>query len=348
MAPPTPFQTVHVPTDIRHGQYCVQGRSEGGGNLYAFDGSNHTSFFMRGSGELYRSADVPSFYELSAQPEGYLYLTSTSDRPSDFVEVVWLGPDGAERRRTTTPNDGRHFSQFTPVPGGGYAFATVYFESDSQGRVTNSRVFFRRFDAQSRYVTNVHVVDFPGGVSAYVGVNTRGHALVVWRTDFRQAHGRWFDLSGTALTDVIDVPPWPDAGKTCCFTSPLEPLADGSLAWRNFSAWLFVIDDLATATREAPQWLKDRIGMNFFLIRGNRGMVAAVRTPGRRTYSSCEETAEVLAPSGKVCGILGLPWRAGSCEYNNPSISVGPDGTLVHHGPQDESCTLHTWPGLLK
>ena len=75
-----------------------------------------------------------------------------------------------------------------------------------------------------------------------------------------------------------------------------------------------------------------------------------------RGAGNCQQTVDVISPSGQLCGSSSFAIGGGSCT--TMSIRVGYDGTVVQQGPKERetcqynahvcTCTWRYWPGFFR
>jgi len=101
--------------------------------------------------------------------------------------------------------------------------------------------------------------------------------------------------------------------------------------------WRHRVQDGSAAVDPVPDWVAQRPGSVFWVIRNGRGYALV-------NSNQCgDEKAEIIAASGKSCGCLGVPNAHGNA-------SVGRDGSLIVPGPpvNHGTCAYELYPQLLK
>jgi len=271
-----------------------------------------------------------------SQPSGFTtftvfgYSTSSSLRSFTHEGTVISTEDVALGSFNDPPS-----SQIAIDPSGGSAL--VRSQRESGLWVTS----YRRLDKTGTPGTDW----IPLGSSAVrttvrgVGVALSGDVLIMISDPAAAWTARWVTRSGAPASDWFVV-------QSHDGSSELRFLMDGSLAFRVHAprypfhpgAWLGVFEDRKTSMSPAPQWLQDRSGGEFFVIRNGRAYASFAAAGG-----ACGPDLEVVATSGQSCACLAVP-------NLNAISSVVRDGSLIvpRPEPNPNKCQYDLYPQLLR
>jgi hypothetical protein len=114
------------------------------------------------------------------------------------------------------------------------------------------------------------------------------------------------------------------------------------------------IDALATSWSSAPAWLQAQPLASLHMVHGGLGYAVL---PVPDSSSTCEQTVQIVSPSGQMCGSPSFAVGGGSCTTS--SIIVGYDGTVAQQLPREREaactaaghqcdCTYRYWPGYFR
>jgi hypothetical protein len=90
------------------------------------------------------------------------------------------------------------------------------------------------------------------------------------------------------------------------------------------------------------------------MAHGGRGYALV---PSSGVTGPCQQTVEVISPSGQSCGTATFAVGGGSCTTG--LLTVGYDGTVIQQLPRDREapgtaaghqcdCTYRYWPGFFR
>src|SRR6185436_10924853 len=142
----------------------------------------------------------------------------------------------------------------------------------------------RGADGKSRW-THMLPATFRNRPTPLFAADREGNVLVIWN-DGTTVSAQWLEHSGNA--GVVFTPAVSGAGRL------FERVGSG-LFLDTGKGWM-QIDAGATAFTAAPSWLATRSGVSLHMVRGGRGYAVL---PGAQSSSKCEQTVEVVSPSGQ-------------------------------------------------
>jgi hypothetical protein len=177
----------------------------------------------------------------------------------------------------------------------------------------------------------------------------------LWRSQPRYGAGtvagQWFDHGGT---------PGPvfQALSGGAFPAQLYERVGDGLFLSGYdpgtsTGWLGQFDAKATSMSPPPAWLAARPNTTLHMVHGGNGYAVL---PVPEKSSACEQSIEVISPSGQACGSSTFSMGGGACTTS--SIIVGYDGTVVQQGPRERetctandhlcTCTYRYWRGFFR
>jgi hypothetical protein len=322
-------------SDDGNGNFAL-GYDAGGGPMFP----NYLFFTIR-NGQAVRIGDT-----IPGGDESGTYVYS---QPSGFTAFLVSGRDGGSRIYSYD-HDGRLVSSQTLAPG---AFPSSLQPTSAIGVDPSGGTATLRhvYDATSGWMTIYKRLDKAGAVEiadvvvdrstmsvAAIGVALSGHSLavVIAGSDLFQA--RWLAKDGTPISDWFTF-----QGQGF---AAVRFLMDGSVlvgfhnGWQTVDygrvSWSHRIQDARAAVDPVPDWVAQRPGSVFWVIRNGRGYALV-------NSSQCgADHAEILAASGKSCGCMNVPNARGNAW-------VGRDGSLmVSKSPSYGTCAYDLYPQLLK
>ncbi len=313
---------------------CGAGTSEGGGHVAAIVVSSHggaeRQVFSPDGREENRFV---AGWRLFPQADGWVAAHAGSRTAPYHPRVEAFFPDGTLRRTEVVelPFDGSiHAWSAGEDPLGGALLVFHWHRMDGTGACDGEA---RRFDAKG----------VPGAIGAGIGcfsmgagVSNRGEALVLeQRSDEVRVH--WLRPDGTHVREPTT------EGGPFIHGVELRPLLDGSIAVREGVRFTRRYPHLAERSEAAPAWLAGMpASWTYRFTRGNRGY--AFFPPEGRESDDCSQTAELRAPSGRLCAKVTFEDPGGSCL--TAAIDQGWDGTVVQRSAR-ERCGWRWWPRLL-
>jgi len=329
---------------------CLGGTSDDGngnfvlGHLAGFDTRYPVYlFFTIKDGQAQRIGE-----QIQGSDQGTLSVFS---QPSGFSAFTFTGYTGASALRSfshdgihtstqevataRSPSNDSPWSAVAVDPSGGTALVRTQFDNGSW--VTS----YRRLDKTGSPETDWVSVTSASELTPVraVGVALSGDVLVMVGDQSATWKARWLTRQGNPITGWFDVAAQAGARE-------LQFLMDGSLAFRSrsprypFSAgpWQGRFEDGMASLSPAPQWLQQRTGGKFSVIRNGRAFASWAATGG-----SCGSNLEVLAVSGKSCGCVTVP--------NLIEVaSAGRDGSLIVPRPEPSvnKCQYDLYPQFLR
>jgi hypothetical protein len=261
------------------------------------------------------------------QPEGFHSLEAYSTSV-----LVWSG-DGHLLRETqlgpppTYPEAVNSVNLLFPAATGG----SVAVRSNCYVPYTGQpSLWLWRIDAAGNIVGKSELTDMncPSDVAAVSDAQDRTLVTVATGYPKLQNLARWFDRSGTPLTEWFSFGSFPEDDAWVA-ASP-QALIGGGVAWSVQERWGAILPSALPQADPVPAFLAHRNALK--VIRG--GKAYALVPAG-----TVGDTIELYAPSGTHCGSVQLPQRA--------LTFVGEDGTVLQLAG-DGGCDLTWWPGLLK
>jgi hypothetical protein len=357
-APGAPSQFKLVNQDLNEGK-CFPGETDGTGHIavaWQNDFQPHDSDYT--FIDPATSAQVGSFRGtrllLIGQASGF--MGGECQGADCFQDYVVLGPTG--NRLNGSPVSGTSNGVQANDPTGGMIHARLSNQNFSQPTM----VLLDAIDASGNVRwTRALPETFSGEVEAgdvFVGVDRQGNVLALWMSSlgrFGRAAwaGVWFDHAGNAGPEFQALPGGvlPEAFY--------ERVGSG-LFLAGFAAsgasrgWLGQFDPMATSVSAAPSWLTARPDVTLHMVHGGAGYALL---PVPSTSGACEQSIEVISPSGQSCGTASFTVGGGSCTTS--SIAVGYDGTVVQQLPREREaactaaghqcdCTYRYWPGFFR
>lgn len=298
-----------------------------------------TILFARPSGELLgppTGGQGP--IALSEQLDGFVAQHFPPGTPS------WLSVfDSAGRESGVTPPT--YVSSMVEDPTGG----VVVVQSSTPSSLLQS------YDAQLQLRWSRAL---PTGAGPALRVDRAGNTLVLWNGLFGSGTigAFWVDHRGGGADTAFEL------------VKPGEPRdlvaterVGGGLFLASGGVWRWQLDTLSTVRVPAPAWLAGgdgfppRLVREMHMVHGGRGYAILPKNPGEA--GPCAQEIEVVAPSGKSCGVNVFRAAAGACRPL--AIRVGYDGTVVQQVPStgekacsDDaaqcSCMWHWWPGFYR
>jgi hypothetical protein len=198
-----------------------------------------------------------------------------------------------------------------------------------------------------------------------LAVDVLDRALVIVNGSDGAINARWFDRDGTPLTDFFAILTNFTPGVATWFEA--AAVIGGGLAVRRVDApapgvmtgwhgeWLVVVSSGAAKTTPAPQWLASRRDTWLQVTRNGR---AYAMLPMGQPGVACDQTIELLAPTGASCGSLDFAIDA-SRKCDTFDLRLALDGTVLQKLPSEmeapasadgktRNCTLRFWPAALR
>jgi hypothetical protein len=287
-----------------------------------------------------------NFTPLAPQPHGYhgveVPLGSFGGPRADHKVV---DGKGVTQRSTRVGTDQQtdFLATIAPVPGGG---SVAFYDAVSILGNHGSSHAVVRFAADGTPGTPVGVGG--GGASDLAhelaaAVSTAGSAFAL-----RDGQGG-FLVASWVHPDGSSQPV--DLGERRGGDFLLLPLVDGGIAIRVSGAWIGQVRAHSGVLDLPPTWGFDAgPGRRVALLPRARGYVTL--PTGGATASPCEQTLEIVAPSGAYCGRVLLRFSDGACTTKR--VDMGLDGTLLQQSPTDGcsggrcTCTHAWWSGALR
>jgi hypothetical protein len=318
---------------------CQGGVSDGSGHVAA---TTHT-----GAGWAERQAFSPdgklenrfsTGWLLFPQADGFVAVHGGARTSPYAPRVEAFFGDGSPRRTTRfggTPDE-PSIHQWTAGedPLGGALLVFAWHRADGTGACDGEAHRFDGFGAPGAIARGV------GCLPLAAAVSNRGEALVLERSPTSEVRLHWLLADGgVAREPTVD-------GKVddlFPFGVTLVPLLDGSIAARNGGRFSRRYPHLGDRSEPAPAWLADMpAGSHHRFTRGNQGY--AWFPPEGEQRTDCVQTAELRAPSGRLCAKVTFSGPTGSCRVG--PLDQGWDGTVVWQ-PDLDHCAWRWWPGLL-
>ncbi|MGC4001028.1 MAG: hypothetical protein QM767_27625 [Anaeromyxobacter sp.] len=371
---PLPAAVVRGRT-LAAGATCSAGLSEGTGHvaLGAHDAAALWTWQDRdGAGNAVHQIIGSQLSPLLPEAQGWLGIAVTPAPATDPVQTplsvdlhVFRADGWSAAARTVSPPrsfwsdrgytayNGNYRWQLGEDPLGGATVGFAYTEFESN---PSSSVFLRRFSPDGTplsapvWVGGIGVIaTLPPQVMA-TAASRHGPTLVLWNDRADRALA-WYtaegDPMGPSFTDGHTTASGP---LDALWDATLQPLLDGSVALRESGVYTRVYRPGASAGEAAPAWLAALSpGAHLRFTRGNRGY--AVLPAGGASATPCQQTVELRAPSGLLCGRVVVSQGAAACT--TAAADQGWDGTLVVQSARDTctaagcTCTHRWWPALL-
>ena len=300
--------------------------------------------------------------DLFPAPSGFIGYGGSSASQT----VAILGYDDVGTLLNNTPFTGDAVYALNPN-GGLFAAGQLTPETVATSLDSTQVVFMFNADGSVRYGP------VPLGTNAAIfgaGVDRVGLAVVILDGTKRFGPGAisaiWFDAVGARLTPEFEVLHDFVPGVSTWFET--SALAGSGLALRRMdtaatdptgeilsSRWLALLPSGSESLDAAPAWLRSRPNTNLKLVRGGR---AYALFPWAALLSSCEQTVEILSPSGASCGKLSFVVDGKACTSRE--LRIGFDGTVMQMLPTEretdlcpvrcdiQSCTVRYWPAALR
>jgi hypothetical protein len=350
------------------GSTCGPGLSEGTGHvaLGQHDAANLWSWQDRdAAGTLSHTFWAPQLFPLLPEEQGFMGITPVPPPPGDprpdtplSVDLKVIAPDGTTSASVTVSPPRQFWSshgywaqngnfkwELGEDPLGGAAVAFSYSEYESN---PSTGVYVRRYapdgtprSAQVYAGAPVSLASGPEALAA--AASSDGPTLVLW--NFRADRSlAWYTPAGELLGQAFDDGRFAAAlPSTGLADVMLQPLLDGSVALREDGRFTRLYRPGAITGEPAPAWLASAApSAHLRFTRGNRGY--ALFPPASVAAAPCQQTVELRAPSGRLCGRVVASEGTAACTTG--AIDQGWDGTLVQQSARG-GCTHRFWPGLL-
>ena len=324
--------------DLTNNGLCTAGQSEGTGYLWAgwrngqgsrgtFFDPNDGSAVGTGGGQ-FMIPEASGFIGSSCSPSICSHGITVYDPTGKVVYDSGFAGYGAGG--PTIQND----------PTGGVVHAYV---SDPLSSTFTVTLEARGADGKTRWTHTLPDTFRSRTPTPLYGADREGNVLVIWNNG---TSARWLDHSGTP--GPVFTP-----GSSGASGRLFERVGSG-LFLDTGKGWM-QIDAGATAFTAAPSWLVTRSGVSLHMVHGGRGYAVI---PDAQSSTKCEQTIEVVSPSGQSCGIASFAIDPGGCQTN--AITVGYDGTVVQQMPYSYDapnctaaghecpCTYRYWRGFLR
>ncbi|GAC1539140.1 MAG: hypothetical protein NVS2B9_06030 [Myxococcales bacterium] len=329
---------------------CRAGYVAGSGTL-AFPkddptpGIGTTVLFTKPTGEM--AGALSGFAtDFTEQLDGFVVQRSSTPGGASFLSS--LDSVGRERANTSPPSTAGMLEDPT---GGVVAVQTTTPPPPvPPAPAAPPSQVLQAFDAQLRLRWSLPL---PANATP-LRVDRTGNTLVLWDGAPLYGNGSiaafWVDHGGTQgpVFDLVGPGPVPAATVTAAVR------VDSGLFLSTGGLWTLQLDSLATTPGPAPAWLAARPVRDMHMVHNGRGYAILPPNPG--DTGPCAQEIEIVAPSGKSCGLSVFRAAGGACRPLG--IRVGYDGTVVQQlpssaekrcpegGTQQCTCTWHWWPNF--
>jgi hypothetical protein len=325
---------------------CQPGESDGTGHIALSWQDNfqphdtHYTFFEPAHG-----ANVGSYTGISLPLIGQFtgFMGAECRGANCQQDVVVLGPTGTQL--FMSPTGGRSNGLQANNPAGGIVHARL------QSTPAGDLVLLDSVDPTGAVRWTQALPDpFAAGNQGFVriGVDRAGNTLALWESTARFGAGtwagEWFDPTGVRGPVFL--------ATTGVTPDRLFERVGSGLFLTDGSTWIGEFDALGTTLAPPPAWLVARPNTLLHMVRNGTGY-AVLPKPGASAV--CQQSVEVLAPSGESCGAAVFPVDGAACTTS--SITVGYEGTVVQQLPREReaactaaghscNCTWHAWSGF--
>jgi hypothetical protein len=350
-APGNPSQFVWEKQDLVQGG-CYIGDVDGTGHLAllwqnAFQAHDSRYVFIDPSSGAAAGSFFGTRLNLIGQASGF--IGSDCQGASCFQDYVVVGPTGKQLYKT--PVDGTSPWTQANDPTGGMIHPRT--RNDASGVV----VLLDAIDPSgairwTRQLSAVFSTELTQP-SVTLSVDRKGNVLALWTHYLgNTVSGQWFDHDGT--------PGAVFQAMTGTLPAFFERVGDGLLVYgyrpgSQFGGWIGQFEPLATSMSDPPAWLASRTtDSGLHMVHDGRGY-AVLPIPG--TSTACEQSIDVISPSGQFCGTAKFSVGGGYCTTFG--MLVGYDGTVVQQLPREResecgaaghicNCTYRYWPGYFQ
>ena len=325
---------------------CLEGTSDGLGAVVvggqnAFQPHDTPMRFFAPNGEQSGEYTAVGFVPIPQQ-SGFLGLDIYG---ANFEhDVLALASDGSVRRRV---DDARTAGIAANDPlGGMVVWSAPDLSAEGELRAYD-------FKGELRWAVPMTL----GGLLETLGVDREGNVLLLTRHSSGDIpdglDGQWVSHEGAPVGGPFAAVRIGDF-RPSEFT--LFPRVGNGLFLKHRSTtkseWLAAFGPRSSEVGAVPAWLAAHPDASLHMIHGGRGY-AILPAPGQ-SVARCEQVIEIVAPSGRSCGMVSLPISDSACTTG--SVAVGYDGTVIQRLPSDSAacegslcpCDWRWWTGLLR
>jgi hypothetical protein len=349
-APGAPMQFTLADQD-RHDGDCRAGETDGTGHIVATwvktqntEGESRHTFVDPATATVVGTLSADNMRPIG-QASGFM---GTGCIDGHCFSDYWvLSPTGGGIYKS--PAEGASFGTANDPTGG-----LVHILAKDLGSIVPYRV--EAVDASGAIRWSVPLAPPPAPATSYgvtmLAVDREGNVLVLAAAFNGPWQGQWISHGGSAGPQFQPFSPGQLPGQM------YERVGNGLFlrgSVGGLSAWIGQFEPLATTMTPPPAWLAARPPTDLHMVHGGRGYAFL---PGGPTSATCEQTIEVVSPSGTSCGASSFAIGGGSCATS--SIIVGYDGTVVQQLPFEReasscraaghlcNCTYRYWPGYFR
>lgn len=327
--PGQPTGSFQTPETVSYGStVCGAGTTDGTGHIALRRANHSVSYYVLSpDGTL---LNEPGGYTYLVQPQlrGFIGLENTG---LEGYRIEVLSPSGQVQSQKDVSATGS--ATMVRDPRGG-----VVLLHRPQDLSAPERLEAFDEDGNSRWR-----VELPFTMVSNLAVDRLGNTLVLTtRSSFGDGTlaGVWVDGGGDVGEVFKAAEGLPSGGSYVLYPrvgSGLFLLRDSTTG----TTWVRSFDSLASTGQPAPSWLMARRDTTLHMARGGQ---AYAFLPIARRGVSCEQTIEVVAPTGESCGTATFGFGTGTCDTRE--LTVGYDGTVIQRVPQKhEECVT---PGHCK